>query len=353
MRVEDLAVVRLDDVRLGAVQHADPPTADARGVPSGLDALAARLHADQPDVRIVEEGNEKPDGVGAAANAGDGVAGQGSRRLQHLLARLAADHRLEVAHHHRVGVRADDAADDVVRVGDVRDPVADGLAHGLLERAGPRRHRPDLGAEYPHPVDVRLLAPHVLRAHVHHALHAQHRAHRRRGHAVHPRARLRHDAPLAHALCKQRLAERIVDLVRARMCHVLALEVDLRPPGVLGQAHRVVQRRRAARERLEQRGELGLEGPVVARGHVRRGQLLQGRHQRLRDEPAPEVAEAALSVGQLASRRRHGYLPLVRPPRSPRAAPTRPPIAAPTWMPRRPPEKTPARLPKKPPLKTP
>jgi len=44
-----------------------------------------------------------------------------------------------------------------------------------------------------------------------------------------PRARLGHDALLAHALDQERLAQSVVDLVRPGVVEVFALEVDLRP----------------------------------------------------------------------------------------------------------------------------
>ena len=44
------------------------------------------------------------------------VSGQAALGRQHLLARLLADDRLEVAHHRRIGVRAGRGADDVVGV---------------------------------------------------------------------------------------------------------------------------------------------------------------------------------------------------------------------------------------------
>jgi hypothetical protein len=44
-----------------------------------------------------------------------------------------------------------------------------------------------------------------------------------RAHAV---ARLGDDPPLAHPLGQQRLPERVVDLVRAGVVEVLALEID-------------------------------------------------------------------------------------------------------------------------------
>ena len=48
------------------------------------------------------------------------------------------------------------------------------------------------------------------------------------GHAVLARAGLRDDAGLAHAARQQDLAEHIVDLVRAGVVELVALEVDLR-----------------------------------------------------------------------------------------------------------------------------
>ena len=64
------------------------------------------------------------------------ITRSGSRALggEHLLARLVADHALEVAHERRIRRRADGRADHVVGVADVRDPVADRGADRLLQR---------------------------------------------------------------------------------------------------------------------------------------------------------------------------------------------------------------------------
>ena len=59
----------------------------------------------------------------------------------HLLARLGADDRLEVAHHGRIGMRAGGGADAIERVVDVGDPVAQRLVHGVLEGLGAGLHR--------------------------------------------------------------------------------------------------------------------------------------------------------------------------------------------------------------------
>ena len=61
-----------------------------------------------------------------------------------------------------------------------------------------------------------------------HAFDPEQRARRRRRDAVLPRAGLGDDAGLAHALGEQHLAERVVELVRAGVEQVFALEPNLR-----------------------------------------------------------------------------------------------------------------------------
>ena len=150
-----------------------------------------------------------------------------------LLADLVADGALQVAHQRRVGRRADGRADHVVGVPHVGHPVADGGADGLLERARADVHR------------TRPMAPSRLMrstlgfwrrmssaAHVDHALQVQQRAGGGDAHAVLAGAGLGDHARLAHPLGQQRLAQRVVDLVRAGVQQVLALEVD-RPAQLL------------------------------------------------------------------------------------------------------------------------
>ena len=75
-----------------------------------------------------------------------------------------------------------------------------------------------------------MLAPDVLGAHVHDALEAEQRARRRARHAVLPRAGLGHDAALPHPFREEGLAEGVVDLVRAGVREILALERDAAQP---------------------------------------------------------------------------------------------------------------------------
>ena len=95
----------------------------------------------------------------------------------------------------------------------------------------PASTRQHLGAEQAHAEDVQRLPLHVLGAHVDVALEAEQRAGGRRRDAVLAGAGLGDDPPLAHARGEQRLAERVVDLVRAGVRQVLALEEDARAAG--------------------------------------------------------------------------------------------------------------------------
>ena len=160
------------------------------------------------------------------------AVGRRPGEVEHLLARLLADDLLEVAHHLGERVRARDRAEDVVRGGDVRDPVAHGLVDRVLQGARPGRHRDDLGAEQAHAGDVERLALGVDLAHVDGALESEQRGRGRRGDAVLAGAGLGDHAGLADALGEQRLAEHVVDLVRAGVVEVLALQDDACAAGV-------------------------------------------------------------------------------------------------------------------------
>ena len=166
-------------------------------------------------------------------------------------------------------------------------PVAHGLVDRVLERARARVDAAHLRTEQTHPGHVRRLARHVLRPHVDDALEAEQGAHRGGRDAVLARPGLGHDPRLAHALHQQRLAERVVDLVRTGVTEVLALQVDaaaepLREPR--GEA----ERGRPPDVVTQQAPQLGLEIRVAARRLVRELQLVQRLHQRLR-HVAPAV----------------------------------------------------------------
>ena len=237
-----------------------PATSDAPCRPLSSPSPPASTPISSTSV-VVQERREGPDRVRAPAHARDHARRERSLRHDRLLARLVADHALEVADERRVRSRPDDRADDVVRRRDVRDPVANRRADGLLERSRPDLDRRHLRAEQPHPLDVRPLAAHVLGPHVDDALEVEQRAGGRGRHAVLAGAGLGDHARLAHPPREQRLADRVVDLVRAGVREVLALQVDA-PAGRLGQPLGEEQRRGAADVVAQQRVELGPEAGV-------------------------------------------------------------------------------------------
>ena len=165
------------------------------------------------------------------------ASGQPAGELEHLRARLVADDLLEVADHRGERVRAGDRAEDVVggrRRWSTQSRNASLIASFSVREPG--RDRDDLGAEQPHPGDVERLPLGVDLAHVDGALEAEQRRGGRGGDAVLAGAGLGDDARLADALGEQRLAEHVVDLVRAGVVEVLALEDDAGAAGVLGEA---------------------------------------------------------------------------------------------------------------------
>ena len=163
-----------------------------------------------------------------------------------------------------------DGADDVERRVDVRHPVAHRLVQRVLQRLRSRFDRHDGRAEQLHPVDVLRLAPHVFGAHVDDAFHAEARGDRRRRDAVLAGAGLGDHAPLAQALREQRLADAVVDLVRAGVVQVLALQPDLRAAELARPALGVIDGRRPADVMLELALELGDELGIVAIARVLR-----------------------------------------------------------------------------------
>ena len=111
----------------GPPRPASPPSASRAGCPARPPTVSGapwrRVSMPSPPAStpisstslVVEERGEDADRVRAAADAGDHARGQPPLALEHLRARLVADHALQVAHERRVGRRPDDRADHVVR----------------------------------------------------------------------------------------------------------------------------------------------------------------------------------------------------------------------------------------------
>src|SRR5712692_6606100 len=293
VRVEDLAVAVLQEVRVRAMKHARAPGHQRGRVLPAPDPRAGGLDPDQGNVLVVEERREHADGVGAASDARDHNVWELPVHRQVLIAGLIADHTLQVADHLRVRVRAHDRPDDVMGGAHVRHPVANRLGGRVLQRLGPARDLPDLGPQQLHAPDVHRLPAHVLRAHVDRTLEAEASGHSGDGDAVLPGAGLRDEARLAHADRQQRLPDRVVEFVRAGVAQILALEVDVRAAEVGAQARRGIQRRRAADEGMAVAGKLELELGVGLGLMPDAFELVQRAHQRFRHVLAAIGAEAA------------------------------------------------------------
>ena len=187
----------------------------------------------------------------------------------------------------------------------VGHPVADRRRHRLLERPRARLHRAHLGAQQVHPLHVRALAAHVLGAHVHDALEPEQRAGRGAGHAVLARAGLGDHARLAHPPGQQALPEGVVELVRAGVEQVLALEVHLAAGG-RREPRSAVERRGPPGEVAQQPAELLLERGIGARGEPLALELVERGHERLRARSGPRRGRSAARAAGCSCRRARG-----------------------------------------------
>src|ERR1051326_159020 len=120
--LQDVAERPLQNAGAAAARRVEP-----RRVLSELRARAPGLDADHSDATVAEERVKQTYRVRAAADARDERVRQTAFRFENLRARLSPDDALERANHERIWVRAERAAEQVVSVGDVRHPVAQGF----------------------------------------------------------------------------------------------------------------------------------------------------------------------------------------------------------------------------------
>src|SRR5262245_373808 len=96
------------------------------------EAAAPGLDANEADLCVRQKGSEYPDGVRAAANARHHRMWEARMRVFNLHECFIAYHALELPYHARIGVRAKCASEQVIRIADVGDPIAQGLVDGIL-----------------------------------------------------------------------------------------------------------------------------------------------------------------------------------------------------------------------------
>src|SRR5690606_34410584 len=227
VRLHDLTIFVLNDIRSVAMQYTDLPGVERGSVTAGFDTVAGsfntyQLHAVVADVRV-----ENTHGVGTATHRRQHIIWLPTYVFLHLLDAFGADNGLEVAHHGRVRVRPRHRANNVKRILDIGDPVAHGFIERIFKGARARIDRDHLGAQQLHSVYVLSLTANVFTAHVHHALKPVARRYSGRGHAVLTGAGFGNNARLAHATCQQNLANAVVDFVGTRVIKVFTLEPDL------------------------------------------------------------------------------------------------------------------------------
>jgi hypothetical protein len=95
------------------------------------------------------------------------------------------------------------------------------------------------------------------------------------------------------------LRDRVVDLVRAGVRQVLALEIDLRAAEFAREILGEVQRRRPSDVGAEQVVELHAKRLVALRLLERDGELIERHHQRLGHIPSPIRPKVAKRVGKI------------------------------------------------------
>ena len=101
-----------------------------------------------------------------------------------------------------------------------------------------------------------------------------------------PCACFRDDATLAHFLREQSLAKGVVDLVRASVQQVFALQKNTRAARVLSQTRSKIERRWPAAVVAAQIGKLLLECTIVRRRQIRCREFLEGSDERFGNEAA-------------------------------------------------------------------
>src|SRR6185312_888068 len=274
VRFHHLAVRGLHYIAAAAMQ--DTGFTELRGSSAhpAVKPMSCGLDGDQFDASLVQEMIECPGRVAATADTGDGMRRKlATRFFLQLSAYLFADDALKTRYHVRVGMRAYYAADDIVGVQRMIDPIADGLIGCILERLAAAGGGYHLRSQHLHPGHVRRLAFDIFFSHIDDALHAFQRTHSGSGYAVLSRTRFGNDPLFSQPARQQYLPHRIIDLVRPGMIQVLAFQEQL---CIVFGAHPrgKIQRRRSADIVLQQRTIFFLKRSLMNDLQVARTQFL-------------------------------------------------------------------------------
>ena len=212
----------------------------------GVPTVSASLGEHDAHPFVIRIMVDSAGGIAATADAGDEVVGIiAARLLLQLPFQLFRNNALHTRHQVRIRVRPHRRTDYVERVGRMTAPVADGFAAGIGERHVARPHGMHRRAEHLHTLYIRVLSFNVGSTHENLTLHTHQRTNCCGSHTMLTGTSLCDDARLAHAACQQNLSDSVVDLVRAGVVQVLALQ-EQTAAILLAHAPCLVERRRAA-----------------------------------------------------------------------------------------------------------
>src|SRR5438132_11547043 len=129
----DLSMIVLKDIRVGALQNAGRAASEACGMVAQGCPSSTSLDSDQLDLLVLQELVKDTNGVGAAADTGDHCGWKLAFSFKNLRAGLAANHGMKIAHHGGIRMSAQNAAEQVMGVADIGDPITHGFVDGVLE----------------------------------------------------------------------------------------------------------------------------------------------------------------------------------------------------------------------------
>ena len=115
---------------------------------SAFQTLASGFHANE--TRFLEGDVRIKDAHGVAATtyaSNDRIGLRALVHSGHLSNALFTDHTLEITHHHRIGVRTRNRANDVEGIFYIGDPIAQGFVQRVFQGATAGLHRYHCGAQ--------------------------------------------------------------------------------------------------------------------------------------------------------------------------------------------------------------
>ncbi len=189
-----------------------------------VQTASSRFHTNQLYILVLDVWVKNTHGIGATTHRRQDVIRLTTSVLGHLLHALITDHALEIAHHHRVRMRASHRTNNVEGIADIGDPIAHGFVQRIFQGTRTGFHRNDRRTQQLHAVHIGSLTAYVFATHVDHTFQTVASGNGCRCHAVLACAGFSNNAWLAHAASQQNLTDTVVDLVCASVIEIFALE---------------------------------------------------------------------------------------------------------------------------------